>query len=278
MRLTCVFVVIALAGAAGVASACDVVVKRSIFKDRDGDGLCEKNAVKGTDPTPGDEFEVILRDASGHVVATRRATANSRGRWRASFDVDVAGGRYVAEACDGRGVGGACDGPEASIVGIGMAYDGADSLDPAKILFLYSHTNEEVIEAGDVILEYRGIPVANGRELDAVIEELPDVAPGDFVHMLVQKVNGGREPVDVTAIADAIPGSTAGETPRELEFADRICTDGGSYCYCAGRAVHVCTLQTWYKIEENKKKTAVRSACTDSGGNDCDEDLTKQGK
>ena len=73
-----------------------------------------------------------------------------------------------------------CQVSEPTIVGLGMAFD--DRADePAKILYLYDDTNLNTLEAGDEIIEYRGLPITSGADLMAAIDSLPMLVQGELV-------------------------------------------------------------------------------------------------
>ncbi|MBE7455331.1 MAG: hypothetical protein HS102_01660 [Planctomycetia bacterium] len=73
------------------AQPCDAVISRVKVTDRDGDRDCDV-VVKGSDPTPGDTFEVSLQSRS------RIVSSNARGRWKAKF-ANVDGGTLIVTAC-----------------------------------------------------------------------------------------------------------------------------------------------------------------------------------
>lgn len=167
------------------------------------------------------------------------------------------------------------------VIATGFVYDPDNTFAPPMILNLWDKTNEDVLQLDDMILEYRGIPVASGADLDLIVSELPDVAEGDEIEMVVLR---GDEVVTVTpvAFAAAVAGSDDDLELKEISFADRICekvtVQEKSFCRCEDAFVTECTIQIWRKADEDGKKIVVRVACSDSNFNECDVEAKLKGK
>jgi hypothetical protein len=92
----------------------------------------------------------------------------------------------------------------ANVIGVGFAFNGNDTNGPARILYLYDNVNEDVLEPNDIILEYRGVEVSNGKELLETILGMEDVNAGESVSMLIKRDDVEEE---VVAIAKSTANS-----------------------------------------------------------------------
>lgn len=171
-------------------------------------------------------------------------------------------------------------GSEKAILGTGFAFNALDYDRPATIEYLYHNANLGLLEAGDVILEYRGIAVGSGADLLEILAELPDLEPGEPMHMLVLK-DGREEPVVVEL--ETVEILAAGQTVafRAVEFPDRECeevTDENgkvTNCLCSKivigssciRIIHV-TSEVPLGLERVVVITSTYVTCTD-GTNKC---------
>jgi hypothetical protein len=143
------------------------------------------------------------------------------------------------------------------IIGVGFAFDAEDLEGPATIDFLYEDFNRHLLSPGDAILEYRGIPVNNGAELYNVIMDLPDVAPGETVDLLLLKPDG--EVVPVAPVAAVV-----GAKDTETTFVDRKCSSIGGVCLC--RTVHTgytCIRTIHTTTDANGNVVSTSASCVD---------------
>ena len=155
------------------------------------------------------------------------------------------------------------EGDEDFIIGVGMAYDHEDFEGPATIAYLYEEFNMGVFEDGDVILEYRGFPVGSGAELHQLILDLPDVAIGDPVEMVLLTADGAVVPAAPVAAAIA-------PKVHDFTFADRACdTAAAQGCLCRiKRKGSTCIRSVTIEKDENGKIVKTSATCAD-GVNFC---------
>ena len=131
--------------------------------------------------------------------------------------------------------GGDCE-EESSIIGIGMIFDGSDTVGPARIMDLYDDLNADVLEANDIILEYRGTQVSDGNELLGVILSMDDATAGTTISMEIER-GGAQFSVNpqcellwdgFTSATQRVPYAKC--TAYELELSGRYIR--GELCQC----------------------------------------------
>jgi hypothetical protein len=76
---------------------------------------------------------------------------------------------------------------ENAFIGTGIAFDGEDTVGPARVLLLYDDLNADVVEPNDIILEYRGQSISSGSQLKSVIMTTDDLPLGQKVPVILQK-------------------------------------------------------------------------------------------
>ena len=151
---------------------------------------------------------------------------------------------------------------EEGIIGIGIAFDDEDFEGPATIDFLYEDVNQEVLEAGDAILEYRGVPVNTGAELYNVILDLPDVASGDTVELLLLKPDGNVVLAFPVAVFVAAKDT-------ETVFRDRKCGSFSGVCLCKKKLTGSTCIRTIHTVQGADGKTVSTSASCVDGSTIC---------
>lgn len=151
---------------------------------------------------------------------------------------------------------------EEGIIGIGIAFDDEDFEGPATIEYLYEDVNQDVLDAGDAILEYRGVPVNNGAELYNVILDLPDVAPGEVVDLLLLKPDG--------TLVHAFPiGIFIAAKTTETTFTDRKCKKTGGNCLCSIKKTGWTCIRRIHSVVGPDGKTLSTSSSCDDGATIC---------
>ncbi len=78
-----------------------------------------------------------------------------------------------------------CD--QGGIIGAGFVFDGGDTTGPARVLYLYDDLNADILEANDIIVEYRGTEVSDGNELLTAILAMDDVNAGETISMTIER-------------------------------------------------------------------------------------------
>ena len=160
--------------------------------------------------------------------------------------------------------------PPDYVIGVGMAYDPDDFVGPATIEFLYEEFNMGILDDGDIILEYRGFPVGSGAELHQLLLDLPDVALGDPVDMLVVKQDGAV--VQVAPMAAAVVDKN-----HDFTIPDRECVTSKA-CLCSKtKKGSTCIRTVTIVKDENGKIVSTSASCAD-GVNSCNTPPPKKGK
>ena len=160
----------------------------------------------------------------------------------------------------------------------GFAYDGNDGVNPATILYVYDETNADVFQPDDVIISYRGIPVPTGEVLHGVIQDLPDVEPGDVVDMVVMR-DGEELLIHPTAFLLQLPPADAPPSKTEREKDDRDCvttnaTPNKEVCRCVAldNPATICIITYFRNASEDGAGAIIRTKCTDTDMVSCDSD------
>lgn len=146
------------------------------------------------------------------------------------------------------------------VIGVGMAFD--DNNRPATIAFLYEDINAELLGPGDVIREYRGHRVSTGAELYQLIMDLPDVAPGDKVDLVLVKPTG--QTVRVAAVA-----AVFAEKVTESTLEDRACEEKKGVCLCSQDQQGSTCVRRIHSVLGPDGKTMSTSSSCDDGANIC---------
>jgi len=152
-----------------------------------------------------------------------------------------------------------------SIIGVGFAFDGEDFDHAATVAFLLEDQGE-VLDAGDVILEYRGVAVSSGADLLQTINSLPDLAVGEQVDMLVLR-QGMLSPELVSPVAREIPVLSASTSSENKKCVEIPITPSGKSCGCVS-GDYICASGYTTKRKDGKV-VSIQYRCADTGGNVC---------
>ncbi|GEM_PF-1535491 len=170
-----------------------------------------------------------------------------------------------------------CFMPGDTIIGLGYAFNGLSS-NPATVLYMYEDYNVGVLEAGDQVLVYRGVPVSSGADLLSAIDSLPPLTVGESPPITVDR---DGEIIDVYPSAYELPASLETTSKCGLRCVRIVFSGGGPW---QDQAMCDCTTLTpqyqWCIATKSRKKDAngkviqITSACADGGGNTCSEVAT----
>lgn len=165
------------------------------------------------------------------------------------------------------------------VIATGFAYDAKNNVTPATILYLWDDTNADVLKYDDVIMEYRGISVGTGAKLNALINDLPDVEPGETVEMIVLR-EGEKIAVKPVAFVAEVPANdeeatskttTLGDDPGEGPHWCRTVSDTVCRCEPDDADATFCDFTVWRKMDDELGiQVIVRTHCKDTDGDDCD--------
>jgi len=156
-----------------------------------------------------------------------------------------------------------------TIVGVGFAFDDDDMAGPVKIGYIHNDsTCAGLLEVGDIIVEYRSVPVSCGAHLRDIINAMPDVPVGQPVPMKVLKQGTGYG-VYIDPAAQELPvvaERTSSENQRCAE--GWITPTDEKTCNCISGS-YICACGWQAKRDKNGKIMKIKTHCADTGGNVC---------
>ena len=156
-----------------------------------------------------------------------------------------------------------------TIVGVGFAFDDDDTAGPVVVGHIHDNTTcAGLLEVGDIIVEYRSIPVSCGAHLRDVINALPDVPVGQPVPMKVLKQGTGYG-VYIDPVAQELPVVAERTSSSGKDCAEGwITPTGEKTCHCVTGS-HICACGWQAKKDKNGKIMKIKTHCADTGGNVC---------
>lgn len=151
-----------------------------------------------------------------------------------------------------------------TVVGLGFAFYPEDTTGPATIIEMYDDTYASQLEPNDIIVEYRGIPISCGANLQTVIDGLPELVSTEIVPLELVR-DGLPVSVDLPAIELSVkkfrPPSGNNMDCKEVPY-----TPSGHGCQCV-TGTHICACGREIKRDKQTKKVIkYRWVCADSGG------------
>jgi hypothetical protein len=214
-----------------------------------------KTMVVGSDPTADcGTWGKLPADLTGDCYVNFQDFAIFAGQWLMCTDPDGTGCAQL------------------TIAGLGIIYDADETTGPAVVQALYDTHVPELLE-GDQIVEYCGIPIANGASLFTATQTLPPLTAGQVVSM---KVIRGTAVLSLSSAAIVIPVvdtniSYDNKNCTQVALASPstgytcLCTTGTSTCSCY--YVHQPNYVSWHNYMWVGYK--VRKECFDQAQHSC---------
>jgi hypothetical protein len=156
-----------------------------------------------------------------------------------------------------------------TIIGIGFAFDGEDSIGPATVAFLCDDTPPGYLEPNDIILEYRLVPISCGANLRDVVRGMADAGIGELVPI---KILRGGIPMDVTPPAREIPLLSEQSDCSAKKCAEgKITPSNKKVCNCVS-GMDSCVQDKEYAHIPWEHRSVFRYRCADTSGVTCQGD------
>jgi hypothetical protein len=160
-----------------------------------------------------------------------------------------------------------------SIIGLGVAYDAADTTGPAVVQGLYdTHVSEMLV--GDQVVKLCGISISNGASLFAAAQSLPAFTAGQTIPITVVRSESVLN-LNVTAISISLVDAnisynnkncTQVTTGGTTSYYTCQCSTGSNVCSCLW--LHQPVSNMWHNFIWRGYQ--VQKVCSDSGGNYCE--------